>query len=69
MVTIITRTREELVEQLDLYNVPHDEYFDRLVDLIIKFDASYGLLGKSEDDEGNECGLQWGCIEYYNKDK
>lgn len=69
MVTIITRTREELVEQLDLYNVPHDEYFDRLVDLIIKFDASYGLLRKSEDDEGNECGMQWGCIEYYNKDK
>lgn len=59
MVTIIARTKEEVIEQLNLYNVPHDEFFDRTVGLVIKFDASYCLLGKSEDDEGNECYKQW----------
>ena len=67
MITIITRTREELVEQLDMYDTPHDE-FDSLVDAIIK-GASYCLMGKFEKAKSNDCYVQWGRIAYHDQNK
>ena len=69
MVTIIARTREELIEQLELYNALNVKCFDDLADVIIKFGVYHCIIGKFEDTKGNAYYKQVRRLEYYSKDK